>query len=299
MITLLYRFVSLVMALVSYVGFSLGDTGTQMFKPYFNVKYGEGQEQVMDIYVPDSAYDREYNGVVLYIHGGSWTGGDKLERIGDCTRLARNGYIAATMNYTLQTEENNVSGLMMVEEIKMAVQKLKDFSDAKGLNITKLATSGYSAGAHLSALYAYSKADESPIEIVFTANRVAPSDFHPESWDDLYYEGMSYALASKLAGVEITEEMIADGSAEAVVNSVSPAYFVNSNSVPTIAGFGGKDTTVPPGNAQAMKKALEESGIDYTYIFYPNSSHMLFEDYVQSLMYDKAVNDYLLKYFGY
>lgn len=299
MITLLYRFVSLVMALVSYVGFSLGDTGIQMFKPYFNVKYGEGQEQVMDIYVPDSAYDREYNGVVLYIHGGSWTGGDKLERIGDCTRLARNGYIAATMNYTLQTEENNVSGLMMVEEIKMAVQKLKDFSDAKGLNITKLATSGYSAGAHLSALYAYSKADESPIEIVFTANRVAPSDFHPESWDDLYYEGMSYALASKLAGVEITEEMIADGSAEAVVNSVSPAYFVNSNSVPTIAGFGGKDTTVPPGNAQAMKKALEESGIDYTYIFYPNSSHMLFEDYVQSLMYDKAVNDYLLKYFGY
>lgn len=299
MFTLLYRFVSLVMALVSYVGFSLGDTGTQMFKPYFNVKYGEGQEQVMDIYVPDSAYDREYNGVVLYIHGGSWTSGDKLERIGDCTRLARNGYIAATMNYTLQTEENNVSGLMMVEEIKMAVQKLKDFSDAKGLNITKLATSGYSAGAHLSALYAYSKADESPIEIVFTANRVAPSDFHPESWDDLYYEGMSYALASKLAGVEITEEMIADGSAEAVVNSVSPAYFVNSNSVPTIAGFGGKDTTVPPGNAQAMKKALEESGIDYTYIFYPNSSHMLFEDYVQSLMYDKAVNDYLLKYFGY
>lgn len=110
---------------------------------------------------------------------------------------------------------------------------------------------------------------------------------------------MSYALASKLAGIEITEEMIADGSAEAVVNSVSPAYFVNSNSVPTIAGFGGKDTTVPPGNAQAMKKALEESGIDYTYIFYPNSSHMLFEDYVQSLMYDKAVNDYLLKYFGY
>lgn len=84
MITLLYRFVSLVMALVSYVGFSLGDTGTQMFKPYFNVKYGEGQEQVMDIYVPDSAYDREYNGVVLYIHGSSWTGGDK-RLFGGCT----------------------------------------------------------------------------------------------------------------------------------------------------------------------------------------------------------------------
>lgn len=299
MITLAYRFVSLIMALVAYVGFSFGDMGTQPFTPYLNVKYGEGKEQVMDIYVPDSAYEREYNGVILYIHGGSWTGGDKMERIGDCTRLARNGYITATMNYTLQTPENNISGLMMVDEIKMAVQKLKDFSDSKGLNITKLATSGYSAGAHLSALYAYSRADESPIEIVFTANRVAPSDFHPESWDDAYYEGMSYNLAGSLAGVKITPEMIADGRAEEVVNSVSPAYFVNENSVPTIAGFGGKDTTVPAGNAAAMKKALEASGIDYTYIFYPNSSHMLFEDYLQSLMYDEAVNDYLLKYFGY
>lgn len=299
MITMLYRFVSLFMALVAYLGVSVGDTGTQTFKTYFNVKYGEGTEQVMDIYVPDSAYEREYNGVVLYIHGGSWTGGDKLERIGDCTRLARNGYITATMNYTLQTEENNVSGLMMVDEIAMAVQKLKDFSDEKGLNITKLATSGYSAGAHLSALYAYSRADKSPIEIVFTANRVAPSDFHPESWDEAYYEGMSYALASKLAGVEITDEMIADGSAEAVVNSVSPAYFVNENSCPTIAGFGGKDTTVPAGNAAAMKRALENSGIDYTYILYPNSSHMLFEDYLQSYVYDRTVNEYLLKYFGY
>lgn len=192
-----------------------------------------------------------------------------------------------------------VSGLVMVDEIGMAVQRIKKFSDNLGLNITKLATSGYSAGAHLSALYAYSRADESPIKIVFTANRVAPSDFHPESWDDVYGEGAAYNIASGLAGVKITPEMIADGSAEAVVNSVSPAYFVNENSVPTIAGFGGNDTTVPAGNAKAMKEALEKSGIDYTYIYYPNSSHMLFEDYLQSYLYDKTVNDYLLKYFGY
>lgn len=59
-----------------------------------------------------------------------------------------------------------------------------------------------------------------PIEIVFTANRVAPSDFHPESWDDVYGEGAAYNI-------------------------------------------------------------------------------MLFEDYLQSYLYDKTVNDYLLKYFGY
>ena len=137
MITLAYRFISFVMALLAYLGVSVGDIGMQTFKPYFNVSYGTGEAQVMDIFVPDSAYDREYNGVILYVHGGSWTGGDKLERIGDCTRLARNGYITATMNYTLRTEENGMTGLMMVDEIQMAVQKLKDFSDEKGLNISQ------------------------------------------------------------------------------------------------------------------------------------------------------------------
>ena len=80
---------------------------------------------------------------------------------------------------------------------------------------------------------------------------------------------------------------------------VSPAHFITKDSVPTLVGYGGKDTTVPAGNAQATKKALEESGIDYTYIFYPNSSHMLFEDYESAHLYDSALNVYLYKYFGY
>lgn len=299
MTKMLYRIFSLFMALVAYLGVSAGNMGVEPYRTYFNVSYGEGESNVMDIYVPYSALKRDNNGVMLYIHGGSWTGGDKLERLGDCSRLARNGYIAATMNYTLRTEENGFSALQMVDEIKAAVQKLKEFSDKHKLNITKLATSGYSAGAHLSALYAYSKADESPIEIVFTANRVGPSDISPESWDVAYDEGMAYDLASSLSGIKITEEMIADGRAREIISMISPAHYINEKSVPTLVGYGGKDTTVPIGNADAVKAALEKSGIDYTFVFYPNSSHMLFEDYESAHIYDSALNVYLYKYFGY
>lgn len=299
MFTLFYRAFSLIMALLTYVSVGFGDYGMQPVKTYFNVSYGQSAEQTMDIYVPVTAKRRAENGVILYIHGGSWTGGDKWECGGDALRYARNGYVTASMNYTLQTEENGVSALDMLDEVTLAIEKIKDFSDKKGLNITKLCTSGYSAGAHLSALYAYSRASESPIEIVMTANRVAPSDFHPESWDPQYGEGSALNLASSLSGIQITDAMIADGSVEAVIKSVSPAMHVNSASVPTVCGFGGKDTTVPAGNAASMKKALEESGIDYTYVLYPNSSHMLFEDFKEAQQYDKAVKQYLCTYFGY
>lgn len=292
-----YKAFSLFMALLTYIGVGVGygDLSARPVKMNFNVEYGTSEEQVMDVYVPYSAYKNESNGAVLFIHGGSWTGGDKWECGGDAWRYARNGYITASMNYTLIADDNDANAITMLDEITMAIAKLKEVGEKKGLNITKLATSGYSAGAHLSALYAYSRADESPIEIVLTANRVAPSDFHDESWR----EGVGYSLASRLSGIEITESMIADGSAEEVINMVSPAYFVNENSVPTVAGFGGKDTTVPEGNAAAMKTALENSGIDYEYIIYPNSSHMLFEDFDQAKQYDQAFRTYLEKYFGY
>lgn len=296
---IMYKGFSLLMALVAYVSLSITNMGAGLFTPYFNVSYGEEASDTMDIFVPLGAAKNEYNGAVLYIHGGSWTGGDKIEFDGDAIRTARNGYIAVSMNYTLRDGENGITAFDMLDDIQHAIEKLKDFSDEKNLNITKLATSGYSAGAHLSALYALSRAQESPIEIVFTANRVTPADFHPSSWDDVYHDGTAYGLAYSLSGTEITEEMIADGSVEDVINSVSPVAFITADSIPSLWGFGGNDTTVPHGNAEITKQTLEESGADYTYILYPNSPHMLFFDYGSAKEYDNALYDYMNTYFGY
>lgn len=299
MLTVFYKMFSLFMALLPFISVSTTNFGTGLVAPYLNVRYGEEPSNTMDIFVPACAKNNEENGVILYIHGGSWTGGDKIEWAGDSLRAARNGYIAATMNYTLRSNANGVTAFDMLDDIQHAIEKLKEFSDEHGLNITKLATTGFSAGAHLSALYAFSRADESPIELVFTANRVTPSDFHSSSWDDVYYEGMAANLAESLSGMTITEEMIADGAAEEVINSVSPVAFINENSVPSIWGFGGQDTTVPHGNAEVVKVVLEQSGTAYTYIFYPNSTHMLFYDYESAKEYDNALYSYLETYFGY
>ena len=46
-----------------------------------------------------------------------------------------------------------------------------------------------------------------------------------------------------------------------------------------------------------MKAALEKSGIEYDYIFYPNSSHMLMSDYNRAKEYDNKLYEYLEKYF--
>ena len=55
---------------------------------YRDVSYGEKDVNVMDIYIPGAAYRREGNGVVLFIHGGSWSGGDKADETIRCRMLA-------------------------------------------------------------------------------------------------------------------------------------------------------------------------------------------------------------------
>ncbi|MBQ8228515.1 MAG: alpha/beta hydrolase [Clostridia bacterium] len=291
---MLQRIIALLLSSVNIVFTFLGGISFEQYDVFENVVYGEAERNIMDIYVPDSAYKNEYNGIILYIHGGSWTSGDKDDMADKCKQFARKGYITATMNYTLYTQENfgKVTALTMCDEIGMAVDRIKAFSEEKEFNITKLAVSGYSAGAHLSMLYGFSRADESSIELVFTANQVGPSDFHKEVWG-------SESLASMLSGVEFTDEMIASGEAEKYINLVSPTAYVTKDTVPSILAYGGTDMIVPSGNAKRIKEAFENSGAVHSYILYPLSNHGLKLDPLCEMEYVNTVVQYCQQYFGY
>ena len=65
--------------------------------------YDENERNIYDLYIPYYATKRnnEYNGIILFIHGGSWIGGEKEGMDAFCKIYAQMGYITATMGYTL------------------------------------------------------------------------------------------------------------------------------------------------------------------------------------------------------
>ena len=186
----------------------------------------------------------------------------------------------------------------MLDEVTQCIGAIKAYGEQTGLNITKLATSGYSAGGHISMLYSYSRPEESPIPLAFTANRVGPSDMTTAAWG----EG-SYSLTSLLTGMPITEEMKQNGEADRLAREVSPVYYVNENTMPSIFAYAGNDPLVTKGNREAMVKAFAdtfgENGNGYDYIFYPLSGHGLLLDPLSERAYDKALFRYCETYFGY
>jgi len=143
----------------------------------------------MDIYTPDG--DTETNRpVVFYMHGGSFTGGDKnlTDCVDFCTSMAKRGYIAISSNYrlspipltfVLNQEEQYRTVLKAVADIKSAVRYIrKDHANGNtlGSDPNGIYIGGYSAGAVLSLHLAYidqiSDLPTSPIDVQNLVNSI-------------------------------------------------------------------------------------------------------------------------------
>lgn len=276
----------------------IGAGGLKYFLGYSvfrDVSYGEAEACVMDVYIPKRAIRRENNGCVLLIHGGSWSGGDKREEELKCRLLASHGYIAASVNYTLWSEqtaaEYTVFGVL--DELDTALGELKSFLSDKGISTDKAAIGGYSAGAHLAMLYSYSRADTAPMEIAFTLNMAGPSDVCSAVWGN----EMTVRIAQRLTGKEISEDMLLSGEADQLLASISPVSYVNENTPPTLIAHGGRDDVVPLGNAEALIERLREYSVEHEYIYMKTSNHMLIQNPFKRMEYLKAMLEYCKAYF--
>ena len=88
---------------------------------YTDLSYGTGAANKFDLYVP-ADHSQESYGLVVYLHAGGFTAGDKADDAEMLQWLCSKGYVAAGINYTLFTEETpNASVYSQSEEIKAAI----------------------------------------------------------------------------------------------------------------------------------------------------------------------------------
>jgi acetyl esterase/lipase len=113
------------------------------------IAYGKAPLQKLDFY--KSA--KPGAPLVIFIHGGSWTAGDKGNATGAAkvSRYAAAGYAFASLNYRL------VPGVKVADEaqdVADAVGYLIAHAKELGFDTRKVVLMGHSAGAHLAALIA-------------------------------------------------------------------------------------------------------------------------------------------------
>lgn len=267
-----------------------------------DLPYGDGEANTFDLYLPKESGKKTY-GLVVYLHAGGFTSGDKKDDQSMLSWLTKKGYVAAGINYTLRSETNNSSVIQQSNEIKEAIPKVIEAAKEAGYPIDKMTIAGGSAGHALAMIYAYRDGKEAPVPLVFTFGGVGPSGLYKEDWTNYGFDKdtdeartAAAGLFSIMAGTDISVQEIIDGSYLEKVKPVSAVDWVAHNPVPTVVAYGTHDTVQPFKASLRLKQALEDNHVDYQYFEMPHSGHGLQNDSAISKQWMEAIEKYLDKY---
>lgn len=106
----------------------------------------------LDLYLPRERPRQTIPGIIV-IHGGGWRQGDKERFAFIASRLAEEGFAAASIEYRLSTEAPFPAA---VHDVKAATRWMRANAEKYGIAGEALGAIGGSAGAHLAVLLATS-----------------------------------------------------------------------------------------------------------------------------------------------
>lgn len=271
---------------------------------YRDISYGDGEANKFDLYAPKDASKGTY-GLVVYLHAGGFTSGDKSDDAGILTWLCSKGYVAVGINYTLRTDDNEQSVYSQSLEIKSAMPKVIAEAEKLGYPIDRMAISGGSAGGTLAMLYAYRDAKEAPVPVKLMFEMVGPSSFFREDWGIYGLDGdtpeckkSAAGLFSVMLGSVISQEDLDTPRFRQIIKPISAFQWVDEHSVPSVLAYGVHDKVQPYSGVRHLENALKEHGVDYQLFVGEHSGHGMQNDDQVMKEYMETVEEYLEKYMG-
>lgn len=221
-----------------------------------NVPYGSNEQQKYDLYLP-AGRDRDKTKVILLVHGGGWTDGDKsdMDYIIPLIKAQHPKHAIVNINYVLADSITPAFPNQFLD-IGSAIQKINTEKDDLQL-LPEFALIGTSAGAHISLMYAYQYDVERQIK--FVADIVGPTDF-----TDVFYtsnpgfEQLMYALTDESAYPPNTD----------LAKALSPVYHVSDQTCPSLLFYGQEDPLVPLSNGESLSNTLSDAGIAHNFSIY-------------------------------
>jgi len=223
---------------------------------------GGGRELRCDVFRPEGE-DRDLPGVLL-VHGGGWRSGDRTQLRGYGILLGRAGYVCMSCEYRLVPESPWPA---QIHDVKAALRWMRANSESLGVDPSRIAIEGNSAGAHL-ALLAAGTPNEPAFEGdggnagVDTSVAAAIGVYPPTSFAHLELQpGQTPLLA-------LTEEVD-----EEVGRLASPISHVRPGFPPTMLLHGTSDTTVHPLASIRMYEALVKAKVPVELHMYAEQPH--------------------------
>ncbi len=217
-----------------------------------DVAYGDDARQRLDIYAPTTGSGPWP--VIIFVHGGSWSTGNKNPYEFAGRALAAQGFITLVPNYRLHPDHQFPA---FVEDAARSIDWATRHANAYGGDQSRIFVTGHSAGAYNAALAILDKhcladlgTDTSAIRGV--ALLAAPADFLPLD------SKITIAVFGKVTDLASTQ----------------PINFVRVDAPPFLLLHGSADKTVYPRNSIALAAKLNGVGAKAEVHLYEGVSHV-------------------------
>ena len=211
----------------------------------------------LDLIRPDD--DRRELPVLVYVHGGGWTGGDPQRQARDLYHaLALDGWVTLAIRYPFTPD---VTVTEQIAVVRSAVAWARTHGPGRGIAPTTVILAGGSAGAHLATMAALTpEVDAERVDAVVAIYGVydmANRNQQRAHWGMIRRDVM-------LASVDEAPERY---------DAVSPLVQISHDTPPMLIVHGTRDTLVPIGEAEQFVDALRAAGRPVEFVRVGGAQH--------------------------
>jgi acetyl esterase/lipase len=235
--------------------------------------------QTLDIFFPEKRADRPQP-LLVWIHGGGWSGGSKKQLpYLNLNQLPR-GYIVASIEYRFSRKAIFPA---QIQDCQAAIRWLRARAAKYNIDPSRIGVGGESAGGHLAALVGVSggKNAFAPIggnedqsdRVQAVCDFYGPTDFWTIVTQAEQDKNVKNVFKwnngdpfSKLIGANI-------GQDKQKCDAVSPVHYVSNDSPPFLILHGDRDRLVPYAQSVEFADLLTKAGVKVTLQRVPGAGH--------------------------
>lgn len=220
-------------------------------------------EAKLDVYRPTTPGPHP---TVLHIHGGGWVGGTREGVVLRLLPFLEMGYAVVNVSYRLGRVAQAPAA---VEDCLCALRWITRNAKEYEFDVSRIVTTGYSAGGHLALTTAMIPASAG-------LDRQCPGPELPRVAGVVNWFGIT-DVVDLLDGANMKAYAVAWlGSApdrDAVARRVSPLSYVRRDLPPMLTIHGDADPTVPYTHATRLHAALQRAGVTSELVTIPKGVH--------------------------
>jgi acetyl esterase/lipase len=225
------------------------------------VGQGGGRPLRADVYRPE-----EPNGAgVLMIHGGGWRMGSKDMLPPQATALAGRGFTCVACEYRLTPE---APWPAQIHDVKAAMRWLRAHAEELGVDPSRIAALGNSAGGHLALLLAATPGLDG-----FEGEGGCAGVDASVAAVVAVYPPVKFHMGERTSGANAATALLGADASAAAAGAASPIEYVHADFPPTFFLHGNADKVVPVSASINMYNALCNVGARAEMHIYAEQPH--------------------------